>query len=146
MTRITYTRDNIEDWDFRSYVSPLHGSMEERMRIAPGVELFLSTHFTDVLAVDYLRIVFVKGLVESGIGELSDDKEYVTLYPGGEAIIRHMTSWRDSLSSDGRFRRRIVKSLVREWEKYGRLKFTIMPADMKKQFPGLFEDATAESV
>lgn len=141
VTMPTYTRDNIEDWDFRSYVSPLRRDKAAQMWHDTGAERFLSTHFTEVIAVDYARIVLLDTLIKHGVGELSDDKEYVMLHPGGESVVRHMSSWRDLLTQDARFQRRVVKSLVREWEKYGRLKFTIMPPDMREQFPGLFADS-----
>ncbi len=60
-------------------------------------------------------------------------------------MLPHLTSVRDVFTSGGRVKRRIVKSLVREWRKYGRLRLTVLPPDLQESFPGLFpEEDNAE--
>jgi hypothetical protein len=134
--------DNIEDWDFRSWRSPLR---EGGSSFSNPITLFLTEHLNEVIAVDFLRINVLKTMLDNGLGRLTADKFDVVLTPEGEAALPYVTSWRDRLTQDGRLHRRIVKSLVREWEKNRRLRFSVLPSDMRENFPGLFEPTTDRS-
>lgn len=133
-----YTKKNIEDWDFRTWVSPVNGDPSARMLVDSGADRFLSENFTTVIATDAWRLTIFKQILKSGYASLDEQKEHVVLTPAGVGMLPYMTSWRDMLTSHGRFNRKIVKALVREWGKNGRLRFTILP-NMQEQFPGLFE-------
>lgn len=135
----TYTHKNIEDWDFRSWTSPLRAGTEPTVIRDFAQDLFLMEHFTEVIAVDHARLVILDILIRNAVGELSPNKEDVILHPGEEAVLQAMSSWRDALTSEGRFHRRIVKSLVREWNNNRKLRFTILPTNMREQFPGLYD-------
>ncbi len=130
-----YTLKNIEDWDFRTWRSPLRDGGSS---FADPINLFLSEHFNEVLVVDFVRLNILKTILDNGLGELTPDKSDVLLTPEGEAALPYVTSWRDLFTSDGRRHRRIVRSLVREWRKNGRLRFTILPPNMEEDLPGLF--------
>ena len=68
-------------------------------------------------------------LVQSPHAELSDDKRYVLLPDGSSDFLKGFTRGRrrESLTSDGRFAKKVRTSLLREYEKYGRLKVGILP-------------------
>jgi hypothetical protein len=132
---VTYTDENIEDWDFRSYRSPM---LEGGMDLSDPMVTFLSTHWSQVLVTDYIRLTMLNTLLDQGQATLTPDGD-VMLTSFGEQVLPHMTRPRDVLTEEGRRNRRTVKSLVREWKKYGRLPYTILPADLSESFPGLFD-------
>lgn len=110
-----YTKNNIEDWDF----------------FPPRdieAELYLSENFISVVAVEDVRIQLVKAIVDKGWGEVAEDRVHIRLTEQGVSIVKYgLTSWRDLLSGERRFYRRIAKSLSREHEKYGQLRGTLLP-------------------
>jgi hypothetical protein len=142
--QVEYTMDNIEEWDFREYRNILD---DDRWRVPDitRMDLFLGEHFTDVIAVDHIRLHLLHSLVtgENALGELTPDG-YVVLSPLGQEILPRLTPWRDRLTATGRLHRKVVQSLVREWEKNGRLRFTILPSNMRAVFPGLFDESPAD--
>ena len=110
-----------------------------RIRFSDPATLFLEEHFVQVLAIDHVRLTMLNTMVERGQATLLRESGDVLLTPLGEQVLPHMTSARDLLTRDGRLRRRIVKSLIREWRKNGRLRFTVLPPDLEESFPGLFD-------
>jgi hypothetical protein len=135
MADVRYTDKNIEDWDFRSYRGPL---LRGGLSYGDPMVLFLASHWGQVLKTDCLRLPILNSLIDNDQATLTPDGD-VMLTPFGEEVLPYMTSPRDALSQSGRENRRIVKSLVREWDKYGRLRYTILPADLSESFPGLFD-------
>lgn len=133
---MSYSERNIEDWDFRSWRSPL---LEGGSAFSDPATLFLEKHFLQVLAIDHVRLTMLNTMVERGQATLLQESGDVLLTPFGEQVLPHMTSARDLLTRDGRLRRGIVKSLIREWRKNGRLRFTVLPPDLEESFPGLFD-------
>jgi hypothetical protein len=138
---MTYTTRNIEDWDFRNWTSPLKRDPSSWMKADDEADSFLMGHFVTVLAIEHTRLLIVADLLKQGYAKLSDDKADIVLEPLGAAVLPHMTSWRDVLTSEGRSYRQVVKALVREWRKNGRIKSTILPIDMREHFPGLFRNS-----
>lgn len=132
--------DKIEDWDFRGFKSILTRTPEDL--IDPDVDLFLMEHFFEVILVDHARIHILDSLLKAGYAEVTPNKE-VLLTDFGATVLPHVTGLRDLLTSSGRLHRRVVKSLVREWRANETLKFTILPPEMRREFPGLFEGAPA---
>lgn len=133
-----YTKDNIEDWDFRRWQSILNRDPTDPFASEYWkADRFLSENFTFVFLVEHLRLAKLKSMLDSDYAMLSDDKMDVLLTDFGVAVLGHTSSWRDTFTRMGRLNRRITKALVREWEKNGRLRLTILPLDMEKQFPGL---------
>lgn len=144
-----HTLRNVEDWDFR-------GAVEEDLE----ADLFLSTHYTYVVAADSWRLTIIHVLVERGLMTLSADGEYVVPvtdsefwnslaqgYQGDRE--REPTPQPDStyawfdrdtkspliekLSRTGRFMCRVRRSLWREWQKYGRIKVRLMQNEAERE-------------
>ena len=132
-----YSERNIEDWDFRSWRSPL---LEGGSAFDDPATDFLEEHFLEVLAIDHLRLSTLNSLILEGYARRPDESGDVFLTPFGEQVLAHLTSARDLLTRRGRLHRRIVKSLVREWQKNGRLRLTLLPPDLGESFPGLFPE------
>lgn len=125
----------IEDWDFR------HCHIQDP-RYDVVTCAYFSRHFTEVVAVDAVRLNILAPLIEHEPGVVTADQEYVILGDFGEGYLRGRLSIRDFFSSDGRFFRRVVKSLSRESQKYGQVRLTLLPA-----LPGLADrpsDATPD--
>jgi hypothetical protein len=132
-----YMKDNIEDWDFRAF----RNIEDENRWTVPGIaqmDSFLEPNFMYVLAVDHVRLNILQFLLDDGDAELTPEGD-VILTPSGQDLLPHMTSLRDILNSGKRLQRTIIKSLLREWEKNGRLRLTVLPPNMRETFPGLFD-------
>lgn len=113
-----FTKRNIEDWDFRA-VEPLSDADEA-----------LWGHYADAVAVDSVRSVYILGAVEMGIGTISHDDQYLVVHSGKERFFKTYTTRAplgQVLTREGRWDYWIGMGLWREWEKYGRVKVTILP-------------------
>jgi hypothetical protein len=135
MASVRYTDKNIEDWDFRSYRSPF---LKGGLRFVDPMVMFLASYWGQVLTTDYLRLTILNALIDHGRATLTPEGD-VMLTPDGQGALPYMTRPRDVLTKQGREDRRIIKSLVREWNKYGRLRYTILPADLSESFRGLLD-------
>jgi hypothetical protein len=129
LTRLTL--DNIEDWDFRSYVEPRTRGETTRTLREPGPNQFLYANYEFVQHVDSLRYAHLRFFLEHEMARYSDDGHDVVLEPLGETMLRFRGSWRDVLTKDGRLERKIVKSLQREWKKYGRFRLRLIPFEIQ---------------
>jgi hypothetical protein len=129
---VAYSEKNIEDWDFRQC------SLDDPAYDAEG-DLFLSTNYTTVLAVDSLRASYLKVLLEDGrYATLTEDGQHILLMWEGKPMTPRQAD--DSLKGlfkgvgaasplthGGRFVRRVRKSFRQEYRKYGQLKLTLLP-------------------
>jgi hypothetical protein len=132
VTEVAYNEENIEDWDFR-HCSPDDPAYD------PEADLFLSTNYTTVLAVDSLRLSYLEVLLEDGrYATLTEDGQHIILRWEGKPMTPRQAD--DSLKGlfrgiggasrlthGGRFVRRVRKSLRDEYRKYGQLKLTLLP-------------------
>jgi hypothetical protein len=134
-----FTYDNIEDWDFRD---PDLLEMSD-----PVASMWFMTYWPDVLAVEAGRLPVIIRLVESGAAELvtRDEGDYVVVKkapfelktPEGDSVTvndasRYMADFLHTgrlrrRTSTGRFEAQVKQSILREWEKHGRLKVSIRP-------------------
>jgi hypothetical protein len=134
-----YTMDNIEDWDFRSWRSPL---LEGGSSYSDPATIFLEKHLFEVLAIDHVRLIVIKSILDHDLGHLAPEKSALLLTPEGERILHYTTTWRDLFTQDGRLHRRVVRSLEREWKKYGQIRPTLLPPNLRESFPGLLPEST----
>ena len=112
-----YTDENIEDWDFRRPLSPAEVALSDEGR-------FLRERLTYVLRVQEERLLKIKIAVKNGVAEPTEDGEYVVLaHPQHFKEMHCATCLRDYLTSSGRLTNLVGKSLWREWEKYGRIRY-----------------------
>ena len=137
-----FSKRRIEDWDFRDPKLYLTN---------PHAALFLLLNHAKVLAVETRRLDHVAYLVAIGLGELSEDGQYVVMasesHESGKLMPRRFRSvrrvaatddrmvafakyaFRERFTRSGRRDHRIRQSLLRELEKTGRLKVSRLPAD-----------------
>jgi len=155
------TKKNIEDWDFRG--------------VEPGSEAdaFLSENYTLVVAIDLLRLSWIKAMVDVGLANLSDGGEYAVVCSDAEALSNpkfynrlqpgevpkpssaaeakfgffegfNWSRARDFLRSDTRFEMSVKRSLLRERKKYGRLKVRLLPNEQEdEEYRRTIEDGAA---
>jgi hypothetical protein len=120
---VRFTEENLEDWDFRGcYIGSPANDAE--------ADLFLSTHYTTVVSVDYVRLVIISTLLNAKLVTLDDDQQHV-LFTGSaraaDSILKGMKSSESRLTSEGRSHRRVYDALRRETSKYGRLRVGLLP-------------------
>ena len=117
-------------------------------RVAPDdvdwdADLYLSEHFTELMAIDYLRVVAIDAYGRIDILVVRDDGyAYPKGVPYPEATAVILAGWKkrsDMLSRTGRLKRRAVDSLVDEMKATGRIKVRMLP-----DFPGLHRDSSKE--
>lgn len=135
-TLLPYSESNIEDWDFRSFRDP---ALEGGLAASDPMVLFLGDNFIEVLATDRFRLALLNNMIERDMAYVLEGSGDLALTPFGEEALPHLPRPRDFLTRGGRGRRRICKSLIREWSKYGRLRHTVLPHDLSESFAGLFD-------
>lgn len=119
-----FTEDNYEDWDFR------HTSHDDP-EYDVEADLFYGTHFTTVVAVDYVRLMVIAAFLDKGLVKLDDDREHIRFELNGDALLSGWKGGASRFTSAGRFERKVVKGLRRELRKYGKLRTTIAPASRR---------------
>jgi hypothetical protein len=77
-----YTMDNIEDWDFRSWRSPL---LEGGSSYSDPATIFLEKHLFEVLAIDHVRLIVIKSILDHDLGHLAPEKSALLLTPEASA-------------------------------------------------------------
>jgi hypothetical protein len=121
---VRYSQSNVEDWDFRN-------TNMDSPDYDVYADLFLSRNFTTVVAINSLRMVTIKHLVESGLMELTDDGDHVRFreYDAreGAEFLQGMSSGYKRFSRDDRLSRKVVVALSREYRKNDQLRVTILP-------------------
>jgi hypothetical protein len=129
---VRYSQSNIEDWDFRN-------TNMDSPDYDVYADLFLSRNFTTVVAINSLRMVTIKHLVDGGLMELTDDGDHVRFreYDAceGAEFLQGMTSGYGRFSRDDRLSRKVVAALSREYGKNDKLRVTILPP-----MPGLADE------
>jgi len=118
---VAYSERRIEDWDFR-------GCYEGSPTYDVEADLFLSTHYTTVVAVDLYRLSIIKSLIEAGVAEIDNTGDYAYLtIDHADDFLRGMRRADSRLTQQGRFGRKVTEALRRELRKYGRLRSTLLP-------------------
>lgn len=133
-TRITgYTPENIEDWDFRVAGAD------------PAADFFYETSFQYVTDVHANRVAFILVFVERGAMQISDG-EYFVVTSESESYFNTVTQARirDKLTRRRRLKSRALRSLWREWKKYGRVKPTFVPLTHWLYLPQLIRRSLIE--
>jgi hypothetical protein len=118
-----FTLKHIEEWDFR-HVS--HDDPEYDVE----ADLFLGRNFTRVQAVELARLVIIKGLLEHGLATATEDGQNVRFTSKPHEALWFLNGWKKENSRftrGGRFERRVVGSLQREYRAHGQLKLSLFP-------------------
>jgi hypothetical protein len=114
------TEKNIEDWDFRE--------------VEPGsdADYFLTAHYATVVAVDAVRVSIIALLIDHRFAEVIPTSGEVRLINSGRGILRGMRSNHSRFTREGRFYRQISGAMLREYDKNGRLRLTLLPRKAEK--------------
>jgi hypothetical protein len=125
-----YSKRHIEDWDFRNanIQSPNYDVQ---------ADLFLTKNFSTAMAVDAMRLDVMTTFIDNGVAWVEPDGAHVRVKD--DKADDYLAGWKSGLSRltrSGRFERRVVEALRREYRKHGRLRLTILPP-----LPGFASDS-----
>lgn len=84
MASLTYTKRNIEDWDFR-HATPR--SLPTDFKYNGAGSLFLMENYTEVLLVDHTRSIILKSMLDHKYAVFSDGRESILLTDFGEEMV-----------------------------------------------------------
>ena len=138
-----FTDDNIEDWDFRD--------PDRLLLVDPEAHLWYMTHVVEIVATESARLGSMMALVRHGVADVvtEDNGQYIVIKQAPfELVSDHWTNrgeritiddaagfvqsvlrnrFRERLTPGGRWRRKLRQSILREWQKNGRIKVSLLP-------------------